>query len=57
MLAFRRAGVSCVAAPTDYLVQEGRLSASDFLPTFGGLQDAFAALQEYFGLALYAVRG
>jgi uncharacterized SAM-binding protein YcdF (DUF218 family) len=57
MLAFGRAGVACVAAPTDYLSVGARISAPDFLPSFGTLQDSFSALQEYFGLVLYAVRG
>ena len=56
MLSFRRSGISCVPAPTDYLSDNARIGAPDFLPSFAALRDSFAALQEYFGLVLYAAR-
>jgi uncharacterized SAM-binding protein YcdF (DUF218 family) len=56
MIAFRRAGIACVPAPTDYLSRGGRLTAVDFVPGFGELRDSVTALQEYCGIALYVVR-
>ncbi len=56
MLAFRRAGIACVPAPTDYRATRGRRIAADFIPSFDALSECFRALREYAGLALYAVR-
>jgi uncharacterized SAM-binding protein YcdF (DUF218 family) len=56
MLAFSRAGISCVPAPTDYLSRGGRLTAVDFLPGFEELWESVIATQEYCGIVLYAVR-
>jgi len=56
MLAFRRAGIACLPAPTDYRATRGRRIAADFIPSFDVLSESFRALREYAGLALYAVR-
>ncbi|MBE3065416.1 MAG: YdcF family protein [Spirochaetes bacterium] len=56
MLAFRRAGIACVPAPTDYRATRGRRIAADFIPSFDALSESFRALREYAGLVLYAVR-
>ena len=55
-IAFRRAGIETVPAPTDYLSQSKRLSSLDFVPAFGALRDSFGALQEYVGIVLYTLR-
>jgi uncharacterized SAM-binding protein YcdF (DUF218 family) len=54
MLAFSRAGISCVAAPTDYRTGTGRLVAA--LPTFGALGASFTSLREYLGILQYRAR-
>ncbi len=56
LLAFSREGITCVPGPTSYLSQTAPPTAADFLPTFGALHETFLAFQEYFGIALYALR-
>jgi uncharacterized SAM-binding protein YcdF (DUF218 family) len=56
MLAFARAGVTCIPAPTDYLSPRAGVSAADLVPGFDGLKDSVLALQEYSGSILYSVR-
>jgi uncharacterized SAM-binding protein YcdF (DUF218 family) len=56
MLAFSRAGVTCVAAPTDYRVSKGRASLAEALPSFSALGQSFTSLREYLGIAQYRVR-
>jgi uncharacterized SAM-binding protein YcdF (DUF218 family) len=53
MIAFSRAGVACVAAPTDY---RARLRLADAVPSFTSLGASFAALREYAGIIQYGVR-
>jgi uncharacterized SAM-binding protein YcdF (DUF218 family) len=53
MLAFTRAGVTCVAAPTDY---RPLLRSADFLPNFTALGASFTALREYAGIIQYRLR-
>jgi len=56
MLAFSRAGISCVPAPTDYRVSRGKISLAAALPSFASLSASFASLREYLGLIQYRVR-
>ncbi len=56
MLAFQRAGVECIPAPTGYLTEGRSLRVRDFLPGFPSLQDSALALREYLGLLSYAAR-
>jgi uncharacterized SAM-binding protein YcdF (DUF218 family) len=55
-IAFSRAGIDFVPAPTDYLSQSKHRTFVDFLPTFNALRDSFVALQEYCGIVVYALR-
>jgi uncharacterized SAM-binding protein YcdF (DUF218 family) len=56
MLAFERAGVSCVAAPAGFLSGERGLRARDLIPSFTSLRDSALALREYLGILAYAAR-
>jgi uncharacterized SAM-binding protein YcdF (DUF218 family) len=56
LMAFTRAGLSCVPAPTDYLSGSRRWTAADLIPSFGALEGSFRGLQEYAGIVLYALR-
>jgi uncharacterized SAM-binding protein YcdF (DUF218 family) len=56
MLAFARAGIHAVPAPTGYLTGDARLTPSDFLPGFEPLDNSATAIREYIGLAVYAAR-
>jgi uncharacterized SAM-binding protein YcdF (DUF218 family) len=56
MLAFTRAGVVCVAAPTNYLTYGGKMSVADLLPSFAALSTSFSALREYAGIVQYHAR-
>jgi uncharacterized SAM-binding protein YcdF (DUF218 family) len=54
VLAFRRAGVDCIPAPSGSL--GGRVGASSLVPIFEALGNSFLALREYLGLVAYAAR-
>ncbi len=56
MLAFSRAGVSCVAAPTGFSAGTGRPGLLGSLPSFGSLGLSFTALREYAGIIQYRLR-
>ncbi len=56
LLAFRKAGVDCVPAPTDYKATYAAASVASGLPSFEHLKDAFVALREYFGIVQYSLR-
>jgi len=56
MLAFKRAGITAVPAPTGYLTEGRGLRLSDLVPGFASLQDTFLALREYLGILAYAAR-
>jgi uncharacterized SAM-binding protein YcdF (DUF218 family) len=53
VLAFRKAGISVMAAPTDYRAKRTPISFSDFLPSSSCLADSSFALHEYIGLIYY----
>jgi len=55
-IAFRRAGIDVVPAPADYLSQSKQWTILDFVPSFSALHDTFFALEEYCGIAVYALR-
>lgn len=55
-IAFRRAGMEIVPAPTDYLSQSKRWTILDFIPSASALHDGFYALEEYCGIAVYTLR-
>jgi uncharacterized SAM-binding protein YcdF (DUF218 family) len=56
MLAFRRAGVRSIPAPTGFLTEGRALMARDFLPGFPSLQASALALREYLGILDYSAR-
>lgn len=56
MLAFRRAGVKALAAPTDYRASREPYDPLSFAPSFHALVDSFEAIREYAGLAYYLLR-
>jgi uncharacterized SAM-binding protein YcdF (DUF218 family) len=56
MIAFDRAGVSCVAAPTDYRSYGGKMTFADVLPRFASLEAFFSAVREYVGIIQYRAR-
>lgn len=56
MLAFSKAGVACVPAPTDYKSSGGSLTVGDVLPSFEALATSFRALREYLGLLQYLLK-
>jgi len=53
MLAFQKAGMDAVPAPTDYLAKRSPLTWADYLPGVSALETSFAALHEYVGLPYY----
>ena len=53
LLAFSKAGIRAIAAPTDYTAKRTPLRLSDFLPSGGGLMDSSFALHEYVGYLYY----
>lgn len=55
-LAFSRAGVKFVPAPTDYRARRVPYTAASLLPSFVTLGESFAALREYLGLVQYRLR-
>jgi uncharacterized SAM-binding protein YcdF (DUF218 family) len=56
LLAFSRAGISCVPGPTNYLSRTVAPAGVDFLPSFDALQECFFAFREYCGMVLYTLR-
>lgn len=56
MLAFARAGVSCIAAPTDYRAAAGGEPLFGVLPSFSALGGSFTSLREYAGIIQYRAR-
>jgi uncharacterized SAM-binding protein YcdF (DUF218 family) len=54
--SFRKNGVDCIPAPTDYRPDRLPYRARDLLPTAKALLDSSFALHEYVGLLYYAVR-
>jgi uncharacterized SAM-binding protein YcdF (DUF218 family) len=55
VLAFTRAGVSTVPAPTDYKSQSG-VAFNESLPNWDSLASCFKALHEYLGVVEYLLR-
>jgi uncharacterized SAM-binding protein YcdF (DUF218 family) len=55
-LAFARAGVVFVPAPTGFLAEAAPWRVGDLLPSFVALRESFLALTEYAGALLYSVR-
>lgn len=53
VLAFRRAGLACLPAPTDYKVDRTPASLAWCLPNMEALRLSWKALHEYLGLAGY----
>ncbi len=56
MLAFQRAGLACVAAPTASLAAGRGVRVRDVMPGFGSLRDSAIALREYLGILSYSLR-
>lgn len=55
MLAFRKAGVDAVPAPTEYRAKRSPLTWADYLPSVSAMETSYAALHEYVGLPYYLV--
>lgn len=53
ILAFSRAGLRAIPAPTDYRGKRGPVTWSDFLPDAWALEQSRFALHEYVGLLYY----
>jgi uncharacterized SAM-binding protein YcdF (DUF218 family) len=53
MLAFTKAGLHAIPAPTDYMAKRSSLSWADFLPDASRLEVSVLALHEYIGLLYY----
>lgn len=56
VLAFSKAGISVVPAPTDYKTDRARYDLRSFLPSFQTLAESFQAVREYLGLVQYRIR-
>lgn len=54
--SFIRAGISCIAAPTDYKVDRSGYNATSFVPKTGELDDVYKGLKEYAGLLFYRLK-
>jgi uncharacterized SAM-binding protein YcdF (DUF218 family) len=54
VLAFRKQGIDCLPAPTDYRSRRGGYTLLSFLPNLWELADAQRALKEYAGLLAYS---
>lgn len=55
MLSFRRNGIICIAAPTDYKSERVGYGFISFLPTAGALEDVYMAFHEYIGYLYYSI--
>ncbi len=56
VLAFRRAGIACLPAPTDYKVDRTPASLAWWLPSMEALRLSWKALHEYLGFLGYLVK-
>ncbi len=55
MLAFQKAGMEVVAAPTDYRARRSPRTWADWLPSVSAMETSYAALHEYVGLPFYRI--
>jgi uncharacterized SAM-binding protein YcdF (DUF218 family) len=56
MLAFQKAGMDALPAPTDYKAKRSPLIWIDYLPSVSVLEMSYSALHEYVGLPYYRLR-
>ena len=56
LYSFSRAGISCIAAPTDYKIDRSGYNATSFVPKTGELDDVYKGLKEYAGLLFYRLK-
>jgi len=53
LYSFTKAGMECIAAPTDYKIDGPRYNATSFIPKTGEMDDLYKGLKEYAGLIFY----
>jgi uncharacterized SAM-binding protein YcdF (DUF218 family) len=56
MLAFQKAGMDALPAPTDYWAKRSPLTWIDYLPSVSALEMSYSALHEYVGIPYYRLR-
>ncbi len=56
LYSFSRAGITCVAAPTDYKIDQSGFNATSFVPKTSELDDIYKGLKEYAGLIFYKLK-
>lgn len=56
LYSFGRAGIACIAAPTDYRIDHSGYNATSFIPKTSELNDVYKGLKEYIGLLFYNLK-
>jgi len=56
LYSFSRAGIKCIAAPTDYKADLSGYNATSFVPKTSELDDVYKGLKEYAGLFFYNLK-
>ncbi len=56
LYSFKRAGIECIPAPTDYKLDNSGYSLMSFIPSTGGMDSVFRGLKEHVGLLFYRIK-
>jgi len=54
--AFKKAGVDCIPAPTDYKIDSSKFNVTSFIPKSGEMDTIYKGLKEYAGLIYYSFK-
>jgi uncharacterized SAM-binding protein YcdF (DUF218 family) len=53
---FRKSGLDCVPAPTDYKIDSGKFNVTSYIPKSGEMDMIYRGLKEYAGLIFYSLK-
>ncbi len=56
LYSFKRAGIECIPAPTDYKLDNSGYNFMSFIPTTGGMNSIFIGMKEHVGLLFYKLK-
>ena len=56
LYSFSRAGINCIAAPTDYKVDNAGYNVTSFIPKSSEMDSTYKGLKEYLGLIFYKLK-
>jgi len=56
LYSFKRAGIECIPAPTDYKLDNSGYSLMSFIPNTGAMDGIFRGLKEHAGLLFYRIK-